>query len=114
MTAAESTGAWLDRRLNYVDRDLAGRIRAAVPEHVRGVSSTEGARALAIVASAALRDLISDGCETRASAPALLIIDALVTYACELAAEADADAAESASFMLREIASVMGDNNAAA
>ncbi len=102
-SSGESLGNWLDARLSDVDEDLATRIRAAVPEPARSVPSFAGGEALAVAAGDALRKLLTDGCETRGSAPDLLVVDALVTYACQVAAERAVDVGASADVVLREI-----------
>lgn len=98
-----SLGSWLDARLCTVSEDLATRIRAVIPEQARSVRSSAGGDALAVAAATALRNLVINGCETRAAAPDLLVIDALVTYACEIAASNAADVEASADLVLREI-----------
>ncbi|MGI8547616.1 MAG: hypothetical protein ACR2M1_09810, partial [Gemmatimonadaceae bacterium] len=62
-----------------------------------------GVDAIAVEAATALRNLLTGGCETRGSAPDLLVVDALVTYACEVAAECGTDVGASADAVLRVI-----------
>ncbi len=104
-----SLGSWLDARLSTVDESLATRIRGAVPEQARSTASSAGGETLADAAAEALRNLLTSGCETRASAPDLLVVDALVTYACEVAAECGPDVGASADAVLRVITRISSD-----
>lgn len=81
----ELLGDWLDRELQGVPQELAVRIRGSLPANWRGVPSGEGATVMADAAARELSGLLERGCETRWAAPGLLTVDALVTYACELA-----------------------------
>ncbi|MEO6778089.1 MAG: hypothetical protein ABI194_01440 [Gemmatimonadaceae bacterium] len=79
-------GAWMDAALSSVAQELAARIRLVLPPGWRAVPVAEGSALLAAAAATELRELLDRGCDTRHSAPALLTIDALVTYSCELLA----------------------------
>lgn len=103
MTDEESLGSWLERRLIAVDDELAMHIRSAVPATAFSVSVVDGAEALGAAAATALEVLLARGCETRASAIDLLTVDALVTYACEVAADTDGDVAGRADLVLRQV-----------
>lgn len=86
MTPAE----WLDARTPPPPAHLALRIRSlldSVP-----VTETDPASALAAAAERALAGLLAHDDRSRAIAADLLAIDALVTYACEAAAESGARA----------------------
>lgn len=113
MIGEESLGTWLDGRLVAVNDELATRIRSAVPAADLAASVMHGSEALGVAAATALRALLAGGCETRASALDLLVVDALVTYACEVATEGDVevDVAARADFVLRQVASVATGQN---
>lgn len=108
-TADERLGSWLDHRLASVDDDLAARIRKALPPNAIETPMSVGGEALADVAAASLRVLLASGCETRAAAPDLLVIDALVTYACEAIAQSDGDVAARADAVLHIVTAVLSD-----
>lgn len=84
-------GEWMDAALSSVAQDLAARIRLVLPAEWRAVAVVDGPALLASVAATELRDLLERGCDTRHSAPALLTVDALVSYSCELLAATGAD-----------------------
>ena len=79
--------AWLAPRLAAAPADLADRMRSAVADG----SGAPVPDALAAAALACLRRGI-DGGERRAAALDLLAADALLTHACEAAAEEDPSA----------------------
>ncbi len=92
MTATpESLGPWLDGKLESVPQELAVRIRAALPSEWRAAPIADAASLLTDAASWELRGLLERGCEERWAAPGLLVVDALVTYACELVALSGGD-----------------------
>ena len=84
-------GEWMDAALSSVAQDLAARIRLVLPAEWRTVSVANGSALLAGAAATELRELLDRGCDTRHSAPALLTVDALVSYSCELLAVTEAD-----------------------
>jgi len=85
MTAQERVSAWLRARTPVPPRQLAARIDTLTVEIAdREVS----ADAFLGAAEVAMATLLSGGCLTRESALELLAIDALVTYAFEIAADA--------------------------
>ncbi len=104
MTGETTLGSWLDVRLSGVEKDLARRIEDCVSASSRAVPLRDAAEGLATDASASLRRLLRSGCEARSSALDLLAIDALVTYACEIAATESSDVARTAAFLIREVA----------
>lgn len=116
MTAEESLGTWLEDRLVTVDEELATRIRSAVPAAALTAPVVHGSEALGVAAATALSALLAGGCETRASALDLLVVDALVTYACEVATEGEGpvDVAARTDFVLQQVASVSQDRSATA
>ncbi|MGI8507804.1 MAG: hypothetical protein ACR2MQ_00590 [Gemmatimonadaceae bacterium] len=114
MTGEELLGPWLEARLLTVDDELATRIRSAIPAADLNAPVVQGSEALGIAASTALRALLAGDCETRASALDLLLVDALVTYACEAATEGEGDVAARADFVLHQVASVSQDRSATA
>jgi hypothetical protein len=87
----ESFGEWLDRRLESVPQELAVRLRAVLPSDWRTAQTADGPSLLSDAASRELRALLERGCEERWAAPSLLVVDALVTYACELVALSGGD-----------------------
>ena len=87
----ESLGAWLDGELEAVPQELAVRIRAVLPSDWRDASIAGGPALLTDAAARELGGLLERGCEQRWAAPGLLVVDALVTYACELVAFSGAD-----------------------
>lgn len=100
-------GGWLDLALSDVPGELADRIRGALPPDWREADLASGADVLGGAAVAALDQLLQQGCETRNSAPALLTVDALVTYACELLAVSGADIDAGTSALLGAICSTL-------
>ena len=62
------------------------RVRAVLPSDWRAAEVADGPSLLTDAASRELRGLLERGCEERWAAPGLLVVDALVTYACELTA----------------------------
>lgn len=112
--ADQRLGAWLESRLVSVESGFAHAIRAALPAGADNVPMTDGAETFSAAAAAGLRDLLLEGCEERASAAKLLVIDALATYACEALAYSTDDIARCAESMMREVASVLPDGDDAA
>lgn len=96
-----TVGEWLDSRKPAPPTELADRIRTLLGASLaRDISS---ASPLLIDAAAALlRDMLRAGITARAHALDLLAVDALVTYAFEMAAESpDALPAHAEQAMLR-------------
>lgn len=92
MTALpESLGAWLDAELASAPQELGVRIRAVLPSDWRDARITDGVRLLTDTAAREMSGLLERGCEQRWAAPGLLVVDALVTYACGLVALSSAD-----------------------
>lgn len=114
MTGEELLGPWLEARLLTVDDELATRIRGAVSTADLNAPVEQGSEALGVAASTALRALLAGDCETRASALDLLVVDALVTYACEAATEGGGDVAAQADIVLHQVASVSPARSATA
>ena len=79
-------GEWLDSRVPAPPPALAERMRALLGTDVDS-GSDDIHDVLAAVSERALRELLARGDRSRAIAQDLLAIDALVTYACEAAAE---------------------------
>jgi hypothetical protein len=77
---------WLESRLPAPPPALAERMRALLGADA-DASADEVHDVLASASERALRDLLARGDHSRAIAQDLLAIDALVTYACEAAAE---------------------------
>lgn len=82
MTVSE----WLASRVPVPPLALAERMRALLGPDV-DAAGDEIHEVLAAASERALRDLLARGDHSRAIAQDLLAIDALVTYACEAAAE---------------------------
>lgn len=78
---------WLDSRVPAPPPVLAERMRALLGSDA-DAAADEIHDVLAAASERALRDLLARGDHSRAIAQDLLAIDALVTYACEAAAEA--------------------------
>jgi hypothetical protein len=78
---------WLESRLPAPPPALAERMRALLGADA-DAAADEVHDVLASASERALRDLLARGDHSRAIAQDLLAIDALVTYACEAAAEA--------------------------
>ncbi len=92
MTApAETLGAWLDGELGGAPQELAVRIRAVLPSDWRDVGIPHAPQVLVDAAARELRSLFERGCDQRWAAPGVLVVDALVTYACQLVAVSGAD-----------------------
>jgi hypothetical protein len=89
--AAEKLGDWLERELAGAPQELAVRVRTSLPSAWRDATLLEAPMLLANAAAAELAGLLERGCETRRAAPALLTVDALVTYACQALALSGAD-----------------------
>jgi hypothetical protein len=87
----ESLGEWLDPMLESAPQELAVRIRAVLPPDWRNVPVTGAPALLSDAAARELRGLLERGCEERWAAPGLLVVDALITYACELIALSGGD-----------------------
>ena len=84
MTAQEPVSVWLRRRTPVPPPPLVARIEAMTA----GLAGREAsAGAFLSAAETAMGGLLHDGCLTRGSALDLLAIDALVTYAFEVAAD---------------------------
>ncbi|HWG35401.1 MAG TPA: hypothetical protein VN650_14625 [Gemmatimonadaceae bacterium] len=115
MTAAsESLGAWLDGKLESVPQELAVRIRAVLPPDWRSASIADAPSVFTDAASRELRGLLERGCEERWAAPGLLVVDALVTYACELVALSGGDMdAGSVAILNSVVATLPSDESAA-
>lgn len=108
MTAAqESLGRWLDHKLESVPQELAVRIRAVLPSDWRDVPVAEASALVTDAAARELRGLLERGCEQRWAAPGLLVVDALVTYACELASFSGSDIESSTAVILNTIAATL-------
>jgi hypothetical protein len=105
---------WLESRLTTVDPGFAQAIRAALPDGAGDVPMSEGAEMFSAAATASLRDLLLEGCDVRASATKLLVVDALATYACEAMAYAPDAVTTRAASMMRDIASVLPEDDDAA
>lgn len=82
-----TVGEWLESRVPVPPPALAERMRALLGPDA-DASGDEIHDVLATGSERALRDLLARGDHSRAIAQDLLAIDALVTYACEAAAEA--------------------------
>ncbi len=108
MTAAqESFGAWLDGKLESVPQELAVRIRAVLPSDWRNAATVDAPALLTDAASCELRGLLERGCEERWAAPGLLVVDALITYACELVALSGGDMEADSVTILNAIAATL-------
>ena len=81
-------GAWLAGREPAAPPALARRLADIIA--ATRVDDADLATGLVRAGEATVRELLRDGCTTRDSALALLAADALVTYACEAAAESPA------------------------
>lgn len=110
----ELLGAWLDRRLESVPQELAVRIRAVLPPDWRNSYTEQAPALLADTAARELRGLLERGCEERWAAPGLLVVDALVTYACELIALSNRDIETDSAALLDTMLSVMPQDDSAA
>lgn len=104
MTSATTVGEWLDGVLAQAPPDLAVRMRRALPEGWRGAPISDGAEILSGAATRELGALLEGGCDTRYAAPGLLVVDALVTHACQLLAIAGRDIDSETSEMVDRIA----------
>jgi hypothetical protein len=82
-----TVGEWLDARVPAPPPALTERIRVLLGADADGATD-DVHDVLAAVAERELRILLARGDHSRAIAQDLLAIDALVTYACEAAAEA--------------------------
>lgn len=111
---AESLGEWLDWQLATVPQELAVRIRAAIPEESTDATLVEGPAVLASWAARELRILLERGCDTRSAAPALLAVDALISYACELLAGTGADMKAGTEDMVQRIIAALPESGDAA
>lgn len=80
----EQARAWLARRADRVPGALQARMQSAIDS----LDGDSVAAVLAEAAHACLRDAVAAGDE-RGAALHLLAADALITYACEAAADAD-------------------------
>lgn len=109
-----SLGDWLEQQLVAVPHELTVRIRGALPDEWRSISVADGPVLLTAAAVTELRDLLQRGCDTRWAAPGLLTVDALVTYACELAAVTGADLDGTTRMILDSVAEVLPQDGAAA
>ena len=110
----EMLGEWLDRALSDVPSELAVRIRTALPSNWRDADFESAPEILGGAAVAELDLLLQRGCDSRRSAPALLTVDALVTYACELLALVGTDIDARTSALLDAICSTLPNPEAAA
>jgi hypothetical protein len=95
--------AWLAKHTPTPPPVLAARVEALVGPRV-GMSGTPSPEAYLDAAEELLATLISDGCVSRRSALDLLVADALVTYAFEVAADEPARVAERAERAMARIA----------
>ena len=113
-TSGTTVGEWLDGVLAQAPPDLAVRIRRALPEDWRGAPISEGAELLSRAATRELGALLETGCDTRYAAPGLLVVDALVTHACQLLAVTGKDIDAETSGTVDRIARLMpaGDGKA--
>ena len=84
MTAPGPLSAWIRGRSPAPPPQLLSRIERVAEGSSRANPPSD---ALLDVASAAMADVLRDGCLTRDCALALLAVDALVTYAFEAAAD---------------------------
>lgn len=109
----DSLGAWLDKALVDVPGELAVRVRTALVPEWRDTYLGRAPQVLGDAAVAELTVLLEKGCETRRSAPALLTVDALVTYACELIALSGGDIDAGTMSLLNAICSTLPDNGEA-
>lgn len=105
--SADLLGEWLDNALSDVPGELAVRIRTALPPEWREADLPSAAELLGEAAVAELGLLLQRGCDTRRSAPALLTVDALMTYACELLALSGGDIGAGTSALLDAICSTL-------
>jgi hypothetical protein len=87
----ELLGDWLERQLATAPPELALRVRTALPADWADAQLSAGAQLIADAATDELKQLLERGCDTRRAAPTLLAVDALVTYACEVAAASGVD-----------------------
>jgi hypothetical protein len=95
--------AWLAEMTPTPPPVLAARVEAVVGPRV-GPSGVPSPEAYLDAAEELLATLISDGCVSRSSALDLLVADALVTYAFEVAADEPARVAERAERAMARIA----------
>ena len=84
---SDNARAWLAMRAGAVPPVLEARMESAIDE---ALDEDTVPRALADAARVCMRDALAAG-EDRVAALHLLAADALVTYACEAAADAGAD-----------------------
>ena len=88
MTGPGPLSAWIRGRSPAPPPQLLSRIeRVAEASSPANAPANAPADALLDAASAAMADVLRDGCLTRGSALALLAVDAVVTYAFEAAAD---------------------------
>lgn len=106
MSGATTVGAWLDRQLDDVDARLVRLVMDAVPAELRARPVGDAPAELGRLAVERTRRMLACGCNDRAAAPDLLLVDALVTYACEASAELDGDGLQTIDDLLGAIASL--------
>jgi hypothetical protein len=111
--AQESLGAWLDSALESAPQELAVRIRAVLPPDWRTAPLADASALLADAAARELRGLLERGCEERWAAPGLLVVDALITYACELVALSGGDIEAGTAAILNTIAATLPQEESA-
>jgi hypothetical protein len=100
-----TAAAWLTAVTPPPPPALASRLRAQLVRHGL-LDATATPEVYLVAAVALLDDLLDDGCASRDSALDLLVADAFVTYAFELASDEPARLAERAEHAMHRIASL--------
>jgi hypothetical protein len=100
-------GEWLDGELGGVPPELAARIRRSLATGWESLSLASAPRALCDAATAELRALLEQGCESRTAAAPLLTVDALVTLACQALAASAADIEHGTDEMLTALSATL-------
>ena len=98
--------SWIDAYTPPPPAVLAERIRALVTPRIPAGRTTPGPDEFMDAADALLHELLRGECTSRASAIDLLVVDALVTYAFEVASTDPARVAGRASDAMRRIAAL--------
>jgi hypothetical protein len=98
--------SWIDACTPPPPAALAERIRSLVTPRIPAGRTTPGPDEFMDAADALLHDLLRGECTSRASAIDLLVVDALVTYAFEVASTDPARVAGRASDAMRRIAAL--------
>jgi len=104
MTAVPTLDVWLRSRSELVPDELRERIRFLVRDLLDQPASVES---LAEIANLQLSALLQTGVTSREVALDLLAIDAIATYALELAASTGGDLGVSATTVMHTIAHLM-------